>query len=37
MSKIDLDTLRHSTAHVMAQAVSELYPTETVQLGIGPQ
>lgn len=36
MSKIDLDTLRHSTAHVMAQAICELYPTETVQLGIGP-
>lgn len=36
MSKIDLETLRHSTAHVMAQAICELYPTETVQLGIGP-
>lgn len=36
MSKIDLDTLRHSTAHVMAQAICELYPTEAVQLGIGP-
>ena len=36
MSKLDLETLRHSTAHVMAQAICELYPTETVQLGIGP-
>ena len=36
MSKVDLETLRHSTAHVMAQAICELYPTETIQLGIGP-
>jgi len=28
------DILRHSTAHVMAQAVQELYPD--AQLGIGP-
>ena len=36
MEKVDLDTLRHSTAHVMAQAIQELYATETVKLGIGP-
>lgn len=36
MGKYDLETLRHSTAHLMAQAVQELYPTETVKLGIGP-
>lgn len=36
MGKYDLDTLRHSTAHLMAQAVQELYPTETIKLGIGP-
>lgn len=36
MGKYDLDTLRHSTAHLMAQAIQELYPTETVKLGIGP-
>lgn len=30
----DLLTLRHSTAHVLAQAVTELYPG--VKLGIGP-
>ena len=36
MGKYDLETLRHSTAHLMAQAIQELYPTETVKLGIGP-
>jgi threonyl-tRNA synthetase len=33
---IELDTLRHSTAHLMAQAIMELFPNEIVQLGIGP-
>jgi threonyl-tRNA synthetase len=36
MGQYDLDTLRHSTAHLLAQAVQEMYPTETVKLGIGP-
>jgi threonyl-tRNA synthetase len=36
MAKYDLDTLRHSSAHLMAQAIMELYPSEDVQLGIGP-
>jgi threonyl-tRNA synthetase len=36
MGQYDLDILRHSTAHLMAQAVQEMYPTETVKLGIGP-
>ena len=36
MAKYDLDTLRHSTAHLMAQAIMELYPNDGVQLGIGP-
>lgn len=36
MAKYDLDTLRHSTAHLMAQAIMELFPEEPVQLGIGP-
>lgn len=36
MAKYDLDTLRHSTAHLMAQAIMELYPNDNVQLGIGP-
>jgi len=31
---IDLDTLRHSTAHVMAAAVCRLF--DHVQLDIGP-
>ncbi len=31
-----LDLLRHSTAHVMAQAVMDLYGKDTVRLGIGP-
>lgn len=34
MAKIDLETLRHSTSHIMAQAVQELFPG--VKLGIGP-
>lgn len=36
MAKYELDTLRHSTAHLMAQAIMELYPNDKVQLGIGP-
>ena len=31
---MDLDALRHSTSHIMAQAVQELYPG--TKLGIGP-
>lgn len=34
--KYDLDTIRHSTAHLMAQAIMELFPNEKVELGIGP-
>src|SRR3989339_2258140 len=34
MSTNDLEILRHSTSHVMAQAVMELFPG--VKLGIGP-
>lgn len=36
MGKIDIEVIRHSTAHLMAQAVQELYPNDKVQLGIGP-
>jgi threonyl-tRNA synthetase len=36
MAKYDLDTVRHSTAHVMAQAIMRLWPEEKIQLGIGP-
>ena len=34
MAKKDLDTLRHSTSHILAAAVKELFPK--VKLGIGP-
>lgn len=34
MTKKDLESLRHSTAHVMAQAVKELWPD--VKVAIGP-
>jgi len=34
MSKMELDILRHSCSHVMAEAVKELWPE--VKLGIGP-
>lgn len=36
MAKYDLDTIRHSTAHLMAQAVSRLYKDHNPQFGIGP-
>jgi threonyl-tRNA synthetase len=36
MAKYDLDVIRHSTAHLMAQAVQEIFPNEVVKLGIGP-
>lgn len=36
MAKYDLEIIRHSTAHLMAQAIMELWPDEKVQLGIGP-
>ncbi|MFH1720771.1 MAG: threonine--tRNA ligase [Patescibacteria group bacterium] len=32
--KVDLDTMRHSCSHVMAQAVLDMFPE--VKLGIGP-
>ena len=31
--KFDLDTIRHSTAHLMAQAVKQLYPDTQVTIG----
>ena len=34
--KHDLDTIRHSTAHLMAQAITRLWPDLNIQLGIGP-
>lgn len=36
MAKYDLDTIRHSTAHLMAHAVSRLYKSHNPQFGIGP-
>lgn len=36
MAKYDLEVIRHSTAHLMAQAIMELWPEENVKLGIGP-
>ncbi len=36
MAKYDLDTIRHSTAHLMAHAVSRLYKDQNPQFGIGP-
>ena len=36
MSQYDLETLRHSTAHLMAQAIERLWPDQKVQFGVGP-
>ncbi|MFZ9000660.1 MAG: threonine--tRNA ligase [Bacteriovoracaceae bacterium] len=36
MAKFDLDTIRHSTAHLMAQAVNRAFPDQKIQLGVGP-
>ena len=36
MSSYDLDTIRHSTAHLMAQAISRVFPDAEIQFGIGP-
>lgn len=36
MAKFDLDTIRHSSAHLMAQAIARLWPDTDVQFGVGP-
>ena len=36
MAKYDLDTIRHSTAHLMAQAIKRIYKDQNPQFGIGP-
>lgn len=36
MAKYELDTIRHSTAHLMAHAISRLYKDQNPQFGIGP-
>ena len=35
-SKEALEIMRHSTAHLMAQAIKRLYKDQSIQLGIGP-
>lgn len=36
MNRYDIDTLRHSMAHLMAHAIQQLFPQERVKFGIGP-
>ncbi|MBT3236129.1 MAG: threonine--tRNA ligase [Bdellovibrionales bacterium] len=36
MSNYPLDTIRHSQAHLMAQAVMRVFPNQKLRLGIGP-
>ena len=36
MAKLDLETIRHSSAHLMAQAISRVFPETHIQFGIGP-
>jgi threonyl-tRNA synthetase len=36
MSQYPLDTIRHSQAHLMAQAVMRIFPEQNLSLGIGP-
>ena len=36
MAAFDLDTIRHSSAHLMAQAIERLWPDSNVQFGVGP-
>ena len=36
MTSYSIDTLRHSSAHLMAQAIERLWPKAKVQFGVGP-
>ena len=36
MRNYSIDTLRHSCAHVLAQAIFRLFPDKKIELGIGP-
>jgi threonyl-tRNA synthetase len=36
MAKYEFDTIRHSSAHLMAQAVSRVFKDQNPQFGIGP-
>jgi threonyl-tRNA synthetase len=35
-TKFEIETLRHSMAHLMAQAVERIWPDQNVQFGVGP-
>jgi threonyl-tRNA synthetase len=36
MATFDLDTIRHSGAHLMAQAISRIWQNDNIQFGVGP-
>ncbi len=36
MEKYPLETIRHSTAHLMAQAIQRIWPEQNPQFGVGP-
>ena len=36
MAKYEIDTLKHPLAHLMAQAVTRVFPDEKIQFGVGP-
>jgi threonyl-tRNA synthetase len=36
MAKFDIDTIRHSSAHLMAQAIDRLWPDDHIEFGVGP-
>lgn len=36
MAEFSIDTLRHSMAHLMAQAISRTWPDDHIQFGVGP-
>ena len=36
VEKHDLDTMRHSCAHLMAQAITRVFPNEHIEFGVGP-
>lgn len=35
-NSFELDTIRHSMAHLMAQAITRLFPKEHIEFGVGP-
>ncbi|MCP4914008.1 MAG: threonine--tRNA ligase [Oligoflexia bacterium] len=36
MAEFSIDTIRHSMAHLMAQAISRTWPDDHIQFGVGP-